>query len=206
MGNEKADEKTTFITEARRKQIIEAAIVTLNEIGYVKSSLAQIAKRAKVSTALISYHFRDKNDLMNATLLQLITDKTSYISERIQAISTVRDKLHAFIKTSITYHSERSAYNTALIEIVFHARTPDNVPYYKLNNDEDDPLANELHQILKKGQSKGVFYKFNVSVIASAIQGAIDEYLFINSKIDLELCSIELVRLFDRAIVKGGFK
>ncbi|MEQ6854825.1 TetR family transcriptional regulator [Lysinibacillus capsici] len=51
--------KNTFIQEARKQQIIEATIATLDDIGYVKASLAQIAKRASISTALISYHFVD---------------------------------------------------------------------------------------------------------------------------------------------------
>lgn len=42
--------KQSFIAEARREQIIEAAINTLDEIGYVKASLAQIAKNAGIST------------------------------------------------------------------------------------------------------------------------------------------------------------
>lgn len=35
--------KNTFIQEARKQQIIDATIRTLSDIGYVKSSLAQIA-------------------------------------------------------------------------------------------------------------------------------------------------------------------
>jgi hypothetical protein len=62
---DKEETKQSFIAEARRAQIIEAAIRTLDEIGYVQASLAQIAKRAGISTALISYHFSDKDDLMN---------------------------------------------------------------------------------------------------------------------------------------------
>ena len=55
MTNDKeADERQSFIAEARREQIIEATIATLDEIGYVNASLAQIAKRAGISTPLIS--------------------------------------------------------------------------------------------------------------------------------------------------------
>jgi len=42
--------KNTFIQEARKQQIIEATITPLDDIGYVKASLAQIAKRASIST------------------------------------------------------------------------------------------------------------------------------------------------------------
>ncbi len=43
--------KRTFIEEARRSQIVAAAIETLAELGYGKASMAQIAKRAQIAPA-----------------------------------------------------------------------------------------------------------------------------------------------------------
>lgn len=63
--------KNSFIQEARKQQIIEATITTLDDIGYVKASLAQLAKRASISTALISYHFVNRQDLINQSLQAL---------------------------------------------------------------------------------------------------------------------------------------
>ena len=162
MSEKKSEEKTSFIAEARRAQIIDAAIVTLDEIGYVNASLAQIAKRAGISTPLISYHFKDKNDLMDHTLMALIARSNTYIMDRTNAGSTARDKLHKFISSSLAYQGTHPQHYTALIEIVFNARTPDNVPYYKLNDGEEDPLLHELQQILLEGQNKGEFREFKV--------------------------------------------
>ncbi|WP_150821088.1 TetR/AcrR family transcriptional regulator, partial [Streptococcus pneumoniae] len=58
----------SFIAEARREQIILACIDTLEEVGYNNLSLTKVAKKAKISTGLISYHFNDKLYLMNRTL------------------------------------------------------------------------------------------------------------------------------------------
>src|SRR5690625_5028884 len=95
--SQKNEEKQSFIAEARREQIVEAAIKTLDEIGYVNTSLAQIAKRARISTALISYHFTDKNDLMNHVLMKLLEGSTSYILERVRQERAPYEKLHTFI-------------------------------------------------------------------------------------------------------------
>lgn len=205
MRNKKKDEKKSFISEARREQIFDAVITTLDEIGYIHASMAQIAKKAGISTALISYHFRDKNDLMDYTLEKLLSDMSSYVLERTQASSTPSDKLRAYIEASIAYHVEKPIYNIALIEIVFHARTLDNIPYYKLDDDEENPLDRELEQILLAGQGTKDFGEFNVMVTASAIRGSIDEYIF-NKKligtIDPQSYSIELVNLFNRAVMR----
>jgi TetR/AcrR family transcriptional repressor of bet genes len=196
--------KQSFIAEARREQIVEAAIKTLDEIGYLNASLSQIAKRAGISTALISYHFLDKNDLMNHLLMKLVEGSTSYILERVSRENTAEEKLKAFIFASLAYQGTNPTRNTALIEIVFNARTPDNIPYYKLGDeDEEDQILYELQQILRYGQEKGEFGAFNVDVMASMIQGAIGEYMAAatTKKVDLETYSSELVNIVEKAVI-----
>ncbi|WP_188455122.1 TetR/AcrR family transcriptional regulator [Virgibacillus oceani] len=202
--NEKSrKEKHSFIAEARREQIIEAAIQTLDEIGYVKASLSQIAKRAGISTALISYHFSDKNDLMNQLLMKLLERFTSYILGKVRQEEAPERKLDTFIMASLAYQGTHHARNTALIEIIFNARTPDNIPYYKLGDDDEDQIMYELQQILRDGQEKGIFGTFHVEVMANVIQGAIGEYMMnsnITSKVELETYSDELIDIVEKAI------
>ncbi len=202
----KESEKQSFIAEARRAQIIEAAIKTLDEIGYVQASLAQIAKRADISTALISYHFSDKDDLMNHVLMKLLEDSTAYVLERVRQHDQPGERLNAFIIASLAYQGTHPTRNSALVEIIFNARTPDKVPYYKLGDDEEEPLLQELKQLLGAGQEEGVFGLFNIDVMASLIQGAIGEYMLstaVTKKVDLETYSRELVQIVRQA-VKGA--
>jgi TetR/AcrR family transcriptional repressor of bet genes len=199
----KDEDKPSFIAEARREQIIEAAIKTLDEIGYVKASLAQIASRAGISTALISYHFADKTDLMNHLLMKLIERSTAYILEKVHQESTPQKQLNTFIVASLAYQGTHAAHNAALLEIIFNARTPDNTPYYKLGDDEDEPILQELEQILRNGQEQRVFGAFDVNVMASMIQGAIGEYMPISTitkKVDLETYSSQLVNIVNQAV------
>src|SRR5699024_12761277 len=114
--DQKMEGKQSFIGEARRKQIIEAAIKTLEEIGYVKASLAQIAKRARISTALISYHFADKSDLMNHLLTNLLEGSTTYILKGLHQETTHHEKIKTFITASLAYQGKHPESNTTLIE------------------------------------------------------------------------------------------
>lgn len=195
-------DKQSFIAEARRAQIVEAAIKTLDEIGYTQASLAQIAARAGISTALISYHFSDKDDLMNHVLVKLLEESSSYVLERVRRESTPQGKLSTFVVASLAYQGTHSAHNSALVEIIFNARTPDRTPYYKLGDDDEEPLLNELKQILREGQEQGVFGRFNIDVMASLIQGGIGEYMLstaVTKKLDLETYSSELVKIVQQA-------
>jgi AcrR family transcriptional regulator len=209
MTSEKAtEEKQSFIAEARRRQIVEAAIVTLDEIGYANASLAQIAKRAGISTALISYHFKDRNDLLDHTLTTLVADSDAYVITRTQVARTPTEQLHAYIAASLAYQGTHQRRYMALLEIVFHARTADNVPYYKLADAEEEPTLHELLTLLREGQERGEFRDFDINVMANAIRGAIGEYLLnpsLTAQIDLETYSAELIAIFDRAILVGAF-
>jgi TetR/AcrR family transcriptional repressor of bet genes len=199
----KVEAKKSFIAEARRDQIVEAAIKTLDEIGYLNASLSQIAKRAGISTALISYHFSDKNDLMNHLLMNLVEGSTSYILERVSRENTAVEKLNSFIAASLAFQGTHPTRYTALLEIIFNARTPDNIPYYKLSDDVEDQIMYELQQILRDGQELGEFGAFNVTVMASMIQGAIGEYMAhtaITKKVDLGTYSNELVKIVNQVV------
>lgn len=169
------ENKQYLIAEARREQIIKAAIEVLRKIGYVSASLAKIAKKANISTGLISYHFSGKEDLMNNTLMYLVQQEWSYINEKVEQKQNSTEKLMAFIEASLAYQSTNQANNIALIEIVFNARTSDHTPYYLMDDDEEDLLNDLLQEILQKGQESKEFSDFQPQVIATIIQGAISE-------------------------------
>lgn len=44
----------------RRRQLIDATLEAINEVGMHDATIAQIARRAGVSTGIISHYFKDK--------------------------------------------------------------------------------------------------------------------------------------------------
>lgn len=194
--------KRSFIEEARRAQIVTAAIETLAEMGYVKASLAQIAKRAGISTSLIPYHFKDKDDLMEQTVIELSSAWTTYVEEQVAAGSTAREKLQICIEANLAYMGTRPKHFTALLEIVFNVRNADDTLRYVM--EEKDPSLTAFEHLLAEGQQNGEFRQFNAHNMAIAIRGAIDQFLSQMNKTETELeaYSRELVEIFDRATQK----
>ncbi|MED1558682.1 TetR/AcrR family transcriptional regulator [Bacillus paramycoides] len=187
------EDRQSFITEARREQIIKAAVEVLKEVGYVSTSLSKIAKKANISTGLISYHFSGKEDLMNNTLMYLVEQEWLFINARVSQKQASTEKLKAFIEASLAYQVINRTNNIALIEIVFNARTPDHIPYYLLEDDEEDLIKGLLQEILLQGQESKEFRDFNIQVTATIIQGSIAESLISSqSKMSLENYSEEL--------------
>ncbi|TCJ01218.1 TetR/AcrR family transcriptional regulator [Cytobacillus praedii] len=189
------DDRQSFIAEARREQIIKAAIDVLREIGYVSTSLGKIAKKANISTGLISYHFSGKEDLMNNTLMYLVENEWNFINERVARKHSATEKLIAFIEANLAHQITNRINNIALIEIVFNARTPDHVPYYLLEDDEEDLKSGLLKEILLQGQESKEFGEFNPKVISTVIQGAISESMLTSqNESSIEEFSEELVK------------
>src|ERR1700709_982921 len=56
------------VEAVRQKQIIEAAITVVAREGYVRASMARIAQEAGLSKGLLSYHFRNKDHLLDQAL------------------------------------------------------------------------------------------------------------------------------------------
>ncbi|MGK3142044.1 transcriptional regulator BetI [Pantoea sp. C2G6] len=65
----------------RRRQLIDATLSTINDVGINDATIAQIARRAGVSTGIISHYFKDKNGLLEATM----RDVTRQLREAVLA-------------------------------------------------------------------------------------------------------------------------
>jgi TetR/AcrR family transcriptional regulator, transcriptional repressor of bet genes len=191
--------RRTFIEEARRNQIVAAAIETLAELGYGRASMAQIARRAKISPSLIVYHFRDKDALVYQTLIDIANAWESFVAAQVAEANSPSEQLRNYIAANLTYMGTRPNHYAALIEIMFNARTEDGILLYRL--DEEDTGLVLLNRVLVNGQQRGAFRPFNVQHMALAIRGAINEFLgeMHKSGANLEMYTADIVDMFLRA-------
>ena len=58
----------TLSRDQRRTQLIEATISTLAELGYSRTTLSAVARRAGLSHGLVLFHFESKEKLLGETL------------------------------------------------------------------------------------------------------------------------------------------
>lgn len=56
------------IKHLRREQLIEATIDTITRYGFRKTTLSQVAKRAKLSQGIVNFYFKTKDGLLLETL------------------------------------------------------------------------------------------------------------------------------------------
>jgi AcrR family transcriptional regulator len=195
-------QKRSFIEEARRRQIIEASIEVLNEVGYAKASLAKIATKAGISTSLTLYHFQDKQTLMQEVIASIEGSWFAYVQEKLQAVTTLPEQLKVFVEANLAYMGTRPKYFGAIIELYFNAR---DIPK-RVYSGTDDPSLSYLTKLLTDGQKSGVFKKdFNPVMIAVMIRGSIDQFLgyaAMRYTFDLEAYTAQFMAVLNQVVIE----
>src|SRR6516164_5813294 len=88
-------ENRSFTETARRAQIVDCAVDTIADMGFAKASVDQIAKRVGVSKGVITYHFPNKEGIVDAIIEKVVAAARAYISPRILAETSAAGRLRA---------------------------------------------------------------------------------------------------------------
>lgn len=70
------------IEPLRRRQLINATMNAIDEVGLADATIVRIARRAGVSAGIISHYFDGKDGLLEATMRQILTDLGNAVGER----------------------------------------------------------------------------------------------------------------------------
>lgn len=94
--------KTDELIAARRQQICDAAINLFGQKGFHNSTMESVAEAANVSVGLIYKYFKDKEDLLFLSILDLLKQYAVKIPEaaakHTQALDQFRAAVHAYAK------------------------------------------------------------------------------------------------------------
>jgi betaine-aldehyde dehydrogenase len=89
------------LEETRRCRLIEVTIDSLAELGYVGTTLSQIAARAGVSPGLVAHYFGDKDGLLDAAFRSLTRRVGDHVRARLRQVSTPRARIQAVIDANL---------------------------------------------------------------------------------------------------------
>src|ERR1700761_8627417 len=154
----------SFISTARRKQLLRSAIETIADVGYQRASMEQIAGRAGVS----AYHFGNKDSLVAEVVRTVSAAAAEAIGAGMTGQPSPGGALAALITGNLRYVGEHRDDVLALGEVVSHSGR--NGPYTPLG----EQAVNDVAGLLRRGQESGEFRPFDAVVLAPAIRGAID--------------------------------
>jgi len=194
--------KRTFIKDARRAQIVAAAVDTIAEDGYANASLARIAARLGISKGVISYHFAGKDDLVTEILRQVVEQARDYMVPRITAQSTGAGTLRAYIESNLAFIRDNPRHLIAVVEVVRNTRTAERRHPFRDIGDADGAVR-AVTELLTRFQETGEFRRdFDPAAMAIAIRAAIDAVpgrLTFDLELDIDSYAQNIATVFELA-------
>ena len=190
-------ENRSFAETARRAQIVDCAIDTIAEVGFAKASVDQIAKRAGVSKGVITYHFPNKEEIVDAVIEKVVAAGRAYMEPRIRAETSAAGRLRAYIESNLEFIDAHRKPLIALVEIAMSARHADGS--LVIGPESLARRAADLEELLRAGQRFSEFRRFNTRVMALTIIQAIDAVPFLLARepnLNIKLHAKELATVF----------
>jgi AcrR family transcriptional regulator len=198
MRSKDTDDNRSFVSSARRAQIVEAAIETIAEVGYANASLSRIAVRLGISKGVISYHFSGRDDLIAEIVSQVLQQARAYMQPRIEAQTTGSEMLRAYIESNLEFIRDNPNQLKAVMEIARAAVAEGKRPF-RLNADAGLRI---LAEMLTRFQNTGDLRPdFDPDAMAMAIRASIDAATrrLIDPAFDIDQYANEIATLFHLA-------
>lgn len=166
----------TFVSKARRAQIVEAAIATIDQVGCAGASLERIAEQAGVSKGTVLYHFGGRAALMREIITYIYVTGAEFmwnegLAQATESGSAIQE-LYSYIRTNITFIARHLSMEKVFTDVVMTLRNDDGSPAFTAEDEE--PVLAPLVDILDRGVAAGEFRTPSTRIMAIAIRSVID--------------------------------
>jgi TetR/AcrR family fatty acid metabolism transcriptional regulator len=170
----------------RRAQLTRAAYKVVAQKGCYDFTIRDIAREAGLSTGLVHYYFKNKEDLLFKLLKEMNSNLRDNLKKALAVLTEPQDKLAAFCDEAFDLVDKEKAYFYVLID--FWAQINHDNRIRQANVKLFQSYRDEITAILKEGTAKGVFMvvdeKLTSVIIISLIQGTIIQYVIDNGAFD----------------------
>jgi transcriptional repressor BetI len=133
--------------DVRRRQLIEATVEAIGELGFNATTIAEIARRADVSTGLVSFYFGDKDGLLEATLRHLARELARSAAVRLRDATTPRERIQAVIDTALG--ASQFERRLATVWLAFWGQVPHSPRFARVQRAYQRRIAGNLAHALR---------------------------------------------------------
>ncbi|PKN69552.1 MAG: hypothetical protein CVU54_09455 [Deltaproteobacteria bacterium HGW-Deltaproteobacteria-12] len=176
------------IINLRRNQLTKAAYKVVGQKGYYDFTIRDIASEAGMSTGLVHYYFKNKEELLLHLLKEINKNILGSLNRSISKAKDPKEKLNIFMKQAFDLVTSEKDYSYLVID--FWSQVNKNDRMKRANVKLFKSYRDEVAAILTEGVEKGIFVKMEVvyaaTVIISTIQGLIIQYVLDNNAFPYE--------------------
>ncbi len=147
----------------KQDAIIDATVKLVNEIGFVSSSVSKIAKEANVSPATIYIYYKNKEDLLISTYIDIKKKLSNAALKNFNESLPIRDILRNVWINLFDYIVKNGQYFQFTEQF-------SNSPYAELIKKEDvEKTFEPIQKIVQKGINQKIIKNVNFDILTAFI-------------------------------------
>lgn len=155
------------ITAIRRKEIIDATVRVMAERGWNETSIDEITREAGVSRGLISYHFRDKNELLSGVLERSREIFSDAVAEAIATSSDPVEQMRLATRAAILQARDDPVAFEVFLHFSASGRAADATLYSQVQSLYQS-FRDVTAQAIRFGQERGLYGRHIAPEVAAA--------------------------------------
>jgi AcrR family transcriptional regulator len=181
-------------TEARRRQILEAAAQVISERGLCDTRITDVAKRAGASPALVIYYFGTKDRVLAEALTWADESFFADSADKLSTLPSARDQLVELVASSCPLSPAPDGVDSWVLWLEMWARARRDAEVGQHRQRLDHRWREILADTIRQGQKAGEFGEVDVDSFAIRLAALIDGLAIVVVLGDPEV-SVE--RMFD---------
>ncbi len=185
-------------SETRRSAILDAVVRVIIDVGYTDMTVADVAQRAGVSTALVHYHFASKAALISAAL-RVASDEDKQLREAIASEDAPAvDRLDRILCGSLPDDASDDASWLLWIETWGETRRSNEIR--EVMADLNDHERTTILRLLTDGEAAGEFECSDHRGAAARLMALRDGLAIEHTLFDLDRTTDDMVRQIRAAL------
>jgi AcrR family transcriptional regulator len=156
----------------QRERIIATAERLFREIGFQKTTVADIARELRMSPANVYRFFSAKSEINAAVARQLMSEVEQAAQGIVRGSEPAEERLRALILSNEAMNAERYVVDRKLHDMV-EAAIDENWP---IISDHIDRIDAALEEVIRSGMERGEFAKGDAQLAARLVHAACIRY------------------------------
>ncbi len=159
------------IAEARRGQMLSAALDVISERGFADTRIADIAERIGISPALVIYYFRTKDQLLTEAIRFYEDAWYAEGKRRMDKLTTAAERIEEFVAMNLLPDSDPDLESNWQLWLDFWVQAARNADVAGVRRKSDERWRDVIVSLVLAGQESGEFvsidpYPFSIFVSA----------------------------------------
>jgi AcrR family transcriptional regulator len=185
------------LSDARRRQILKAAVQVIAEKGLCDTGIKDVADQAGTSPALVIYYF-GKKDVLLAEALSFADERFyAQTAAAVAELASARDRLVELVRRSCSVGESEDDFDEWVLWLDLWARAPRDPDVARDRAAMDRRWRTTIGEIVREGQAAGEFSRIDPDAFALRLGALIDGLAI---QVVLEDPEVSRERMFDLCI------